>query len=252
MVKRGDDAARAYSQKIDQVYLNYKDTHQNVTIATSEGRCVRDERVRTRYVARVIAAEGEEKETGFFGPGKSLGFEFFDAFSPESVAAEAARQACVLLDADYAPSGTLPVIIDNGFGGVIFHEACGHALEATSVADDASVFCGKLGTRIAALCVSAVDDGTIVNEWGSAAYDDDGLRTQRNVLIQDGILKSYLVDRLGQAKMGLPANGCGRRESYKLRAACRILSSHPDGIPWKNLWQASIGESSAARWAADR
>jgi TldD protein len=155
-----------------------------------------------------------------------MGFEFFDLFSPESIAAEAARIALVMLDAEYAPSGTMPVVIDNGFGGVIFHEACGHALETGSVADDASVFCGKMGEQIADPCVSAVDDGTIPNEWGSAAYDDDGLETRKNLLIKDGVLVSYLVDRLGQAKMGLPALGCGRRESYRFPPTARMSNTY--------------------------
>jgi len=228
LVRRGDAAAREASGEISQVVISYLDRHQKVEMATSEGRIVRDERVRTRYVVEAIAQRGDRKETGYFAPGKSRGFELFDTITPESVAREAARIALVMLDADYAPAGTMPVVIDNGFGGVIFHEACGHALEATSVADDASVFCGKLDQKIAADCVTAIDDGTIPNEWGSAAYDDDALETRRNVLIQDGVLKSYLVDRLGQAKMGTPANGCGRRESYRFAPTSRMSNTYID------------------------
>jgi TldD protein len=226
IVRRADDAARSASGEISQVIVGYGDTHQKVTISTSEGRCVDDERVRTRLMVEAIASRGDKKESGYHAPGKSLGFEFFDTFTPESVAKEAARIALVMLDADNPPAGTMPVVIDNGFGGVIFHEACGHALEATSVADDASVFCGKLGQKIAADCVSAIDDGSIPNEWGSAAYDDDALEPRKNVLIENGILKSYLVDRLGQAKMGIPANGSGRRESYKYAPTSRMSNTY--------------------------
>lgn len=98
----------------------------------------------------------------------------------------------------------MPVVIENGFGGVIFHEACGHSLEATSVGLDSSVFCGKLGQKIAADCVNAVDDGTIPNAWGSLNLDDEGMPAQRNVLIENGVLKGYLVDRLGSRRMGMP------------------------------------------------
>ncbi len=225
LVRRADAAARAHAAVIDQVFVNYWDVRQRVTVAASDGSFMNEDRVRTRFTVRAIAARGDRKEEGYYAPGKSQGFEFFDRFTPEKVAAEAARVACVCLEADHAPSGVMPVVIDNEFGGVIFHEACGHALESSSVADDASVFTGKLGQAIAAPCVNAVDDGTIANEWGSARYDDEGLPTRRNQLIKDGVLTSYLVDRVGQAKMGIPANGCGRRESYKFAPTSRMSNT---------------------------
>ncbi|MCX8058701.1 MAG: TldD/PmbA family protein, partial [Spirochaetes bacterium] len=163
---------------------------------------------------------------GFYAPGKALGFEFFDKYTPENIARESARIATVMLEADYAPKGKLPVVIDNEFGGVIFHEACGHALEATSVADNASVFTGKLGEKIASDCVTAIDDGTIPNEWGSNYYDDEGNRTQKNILIENGYLKSYLVDKLGAIKMKSQPNGCGRRESYKFAPTSRMSNTY--------------------------
>lgn len=230
-VRRGDAAARAKSTEVEQVFINYWDRRQRVTMATSEGVYATDDRVRTRFRVNAIASRGERKESGYYAPGKSRGFEFFDTFTPEAIGAEAARIACVMLDAEHAPSGVMPVVIDNEFGGVIFHEACGHALEATSVADDASVFTGKLGQAIAAPCVNAVDDGSIANEWGSARYDDEANPTRRNQLIKDGILSSYLVDRLGQAKMGIPANGCGRRESYKFAPTSRMSNTYLEAGP---------------------
>ena len=241
-VRRGDAAARAHSREIEQVFVNYWDVQQKVTMATSEGDFARDERVRTRFVVNAIASRGERKESGYYAPGKSLGLEFFDSFSPEKIGTEAARIASVMLDAEHAPSGVMPVVIDNEFGGVIFHEACGHALEATSVADDASVFTGKLGEAIAAPCVSAVDDGSIANEWGSARYDDEARPTRRNQLIKDGVLTSYLVDRLGQAKMGIPANGCGRRESYKYAPTSRMSNTFIEPGQY-SLEQLKIGRA---------
>ncbi len=224
-LRRADAAARAKGAAISQVMANYWEKLQEVWIATSEGAYVNDERNRLRLFATAVATRGELRETGSADAGKSRGFELFDQFSPESIGEEAARIALVALDADYAPTGKLPVIIDSGFGGVIFHEACGHALEATSVADDASVFSGKLGQKIAHEAVTAIDDGTLENEWGSANFDDEARPTQRTVLIENGILTNYLVDRLGQAKMGLAANGCGRRESYQFAPTSRMSNT---------------------------
>ena len=225
LLHRANAAARDASAAIVQVTARYADVKQNVFIASSDGRMVEDQRVRTRFVVSAVAAAGDKKETGFYGPGKSMGYEFFDRLSPEHIASEAARIALVLLDADQAPSGKLPVVINNGFGGVILHEAVGHALEATSVADDASVFTGRLGEKIAAECVTAVDDGTVPNEWGSSNVDDEGTPTCRNVLIKDGVLQCYLVDRLGSIKMNQPVTGNSRRESYGYAPTSRMTNT---------------------------
>jgi len=225
LLRRADAAMRAASPLVVQAQVNYVEKVQKVRIATSEGGFVDDERTRLLVFAASVAARDGVRERGHKGYGKNSGFEMFERRGPEEIGKEAARIALVNLDAGPAPSGSLPVVIDKGFGGVIFHEACGHALEATSVADDASVFSGRLGARIAQDCVSAVDDGTLVGERGSAAFDDEGLPTARNLLIDGGILRSYLVDRVGQAKMGLPANGCSRRESYRFAPTSRMSNT---------------------------
>ena len=138
---------------------------------------------------------------------------------------EAARIALVMVKAKDCPSGKMPVVIDNEFGGVIFHEACGHALEATSVAKNQSVFAGKLGQQIAAPCVSAVDDGTIENAWGSENIDDEGTPQQKRVLIENGILKSYMIDKLNARRMGMEPTGSGRRQSYKFEPTSRMSNT---------------------------
>jgi TldD protein len=225
ILSRADAAARDHSSWIDEVMVRYWDNSQNVTIATSEGRLVNDTRIRTRLAVTAVAVQGDRKETGFFGPGKSLGFELFDRFTPEAVAEEAARIALVSLEAGPAPQGKMPVVMDNGFGGVIFHEACGHALEATAVADNASVFCGKMGQQIASTAVTSIDDGTLLNEWGSQSFDDEGMETQKNVLIEEGILKSYMVDKLGSMKMDHPVTGSARKQSYKYAPTSRMTNT---------------------------
>jgi len=130
--------------------------------------------------------------------------------------------------AGYCKAGSYPVVIDNGFGGVIFHEACGHSLEATSVAKGNSVFSGKLGQKIAADCVTAIDDGTLKNEWGSLNMDDEGTPTRKNILIENGILKSYLIDTLNGKKMGMASTGSSRRQNYRFAPTSRMTNTYID------------------------
>lgn len=131
----------------------------------------------------------------------------------------------VKLFADACPSGEMPVIIGNGFGGVIFHEACGHLLETTSVAKKASVFHDKMGEMIANSAVNAIDDGTLVNEWGSINIDDEGVETQRTQLIKEGQLTGFMVDKMGGLKTGYASTGSGRRESYKYAPTSRMRNT---------------------------
>ena len=137
----------------------------------------------------------------------------------------AAKQAVTMLHAELCPAGTFPVVIDGGFGGVIFHEACGHSLEATSVSKGNSVFCNKLGQKIAADCVSAVDDGTMEGEWGTLHMDDEGTPTRRNLLIENGILKTYMIDRLGGRRMGMAPTGSSRRQDYTYAPTSRMTNT---------------------------
>ena len=146
----------------------------------------------------------------------------------------AAKQAMVNLSADYCKADKLPVAIENGFGGVIFHEACGHSLEATSVGIGMSEMCGKLGQKIANEKITAIDDGTIPNAWGSVNVDDEGNPTQRNVLIENGVLKSYMVDRLGSRRMGMPMTGNSRRQGYTYEPTSRMTNTFIDNGPDKN------------------
>ncbi|MCD6463622.1 MAG: TldD/PmbA family protein [Thermotogae bacterium] len=222
---------------IVQVVVRYWDYVQNVLIANTEGTYVEDERVRTRLMVSAVASKDGVSERGYDGPGAGMGLEFFELVDPKEVGKKAGRMAHKMVNAEFAPAGTMPVIIANGFGGVIFHEACGHALEATSVAKGASVFAGKLGQKIASEVVSAVDDATIPNAWGSANVDDEGTPTQRTVLIENGILKGYLVDKFNSRKMGVPSTGSGRRESYRYPPTSRMSNTfilpgeyHPEEI----------------------
>ena len=225
IMRRGYTAAKEYDSEISQVRVSYSDSKQNILVANSEGIWAEDERVRGRIRIESVASSGTEMQTGSMGPGASKGFEFFEKMDIESYGREASRIAKTILHADYSPSGKMPVIIDNGFGGVIFHEACGHGLEATSVAKGNSVFAGKIGQMIASPVVSAVDDGTIPNEWGTINIDDEGTPSRRNLLIENGILKGYMIDKLNGRRMGMASTGSGRRESYKYAPTSRMTNT---------------------------
>lgn len=224
-VKEAYNIVKNYSSEIVQATVRYLDEDKKIYIANSKGLIANDRRVRTRMAMSAVASNGVENQTGFYGPGASMGFEFFREDDVEGKAKEAARIAVTMLHADACPSGVMPVVIDNGFGGVIFHEACGHSLEATSVAKGHSVFSGKLGERIASDVVTAIDDARIKNSWGSGNIDDEGNITRRNVLIENGILKSYLIDELNGRRMGMESTSSGRRESYKYAPTSRMSNT---------------------------
>lgn len=219
------EEAKNFAPAIEQVRISFWDEDQKVLIVNSEGVFAQDRRVRTRMKIEAVAARGSEKQSGFYGPGAHMGLEFYEKIDIRDYAREAARIAATMIDADFCPSGQFPVIIDNEFGGVIFHEACGHSLEATSVAKKTSVFADKLGQQIASELVTAYDDGTIPNAWGSANIDDEGTPTQRTLLIEKGILKGYLVDKLNGRRMGMPSTGSGRRQSYRYAPTSRMSNT---------------------------
>lgn len=253
---RAANAVLKQYPEVTQGHIGYTDSEQRVWIANSEGLFTSDLRVYSRFFVQAVASDGKENQTGGEAPGAMMGFELFDQrVDPESVAKTAADTAVLMLHAPVCPAGQMPVVIDNGFGGVIFHEACGHSLEATSVATGASEFSGKLGQKIAADCVTAIDDGTIVNEWGSENIDDEGTPTTKLVLIENGILKNYMIDRLNGRRMGMAPTGSARRQGYMFAPTSRmrntyiaagnddndeIISSMGDGLYAKRMGGGSV------------
>lgn len=226
-----DHTARAESPLITQFSGNALGWEQEVSIFNSEGLQASDRRHYNRIMAQAIAMKEGEQSVGYEAPGALMGWEHSQQIDPVELAQTAARQALIKLGAAPCPSGTLPVIMDNGFGGVIFHEACGHLLETTSVAKKASVFHDKMGEQIANLAVSAVDEGLSVNAWGSINIDDEGMPTQRTQLIKDGVLTGFLVDRMGALKTGYARTGSGRRESYKFAPTSRMRNTYIEAGP---------------------
>ncbi len=225
LLVRADAAAKAADPRIVKFVCGMLNVKQEVQISNSTGRLISDIRVRTRMMGDAFAEENGNMQSGGDRPGAAMGLEFYETHTPEAVGQEAAREALVNLSAKDCPSGKMPVIIDNAFGGVIFHEACGHALEASGVSKNQSVFAGKLGQQIAASCVSAVDDGTIPNAWGSENIDDEGNFQQKRQLIKDGILTSYMIDQLNGRRMGAESTGSGRRQSYEYEPTSRMSNT---------------------------
>ena len=226
IMRKANEIARTYDERIRQVGLRYIDEEQQVLIANSEGKFVEDTRVHSRLSIQATATDGVEMQTGFYGPGAHAGFEFIENLNLDHYAGEAARIAVTMLDADECPSGKFPVIIDNEFGGVIFHEACGHGLEATSVAKNNSVFANRIGEKVAPDIVTYIDDGTLPNEWGSLSIDDEGEKTRKNILIENGILKGYLIDKFNARRMNAESTGSSRRESYRFNPTSRMTNTY--------------------------
>ncbi len=225
-LQRADKAARAEGSEISQVIASLSEKVQNVLIANSKGLLVEDQRAYSRFSVSSIAEKDNQRETGSDKMGTLGTGEFFKSLPIEKMAKESARQAKTMLKASFAPAGKMPVLIANAFGGVIFHEACGHGLETTAVAKNASVFCGKMGEKVAGEEVTAIDDGTIPSAYGSLNIDDEGMPTQKTTLIENGILKSYIVDQMGGIKTGYAPTGSGRRESYKYAPTSRMRNTY--------------------------
>ncbi len=227
VIKNAYKSAKDFHSDISKVSVGYLDKEQNILIANTEGLYTEDTRIRTRLMINAIASNENENQTGSQNPGRLMGFEMFEQeVDPEYYAREAAKTAHIMLNAKNCPAGKMPVAIDNGFGGVIFHEACGHSLEATSVAKGNSVFADKLGQQIASSKITAIDDGTMKNHWGSANIDDEGTPTRKNVLIENGILKSYMIDKLNARRMNTEVTGNSRRQSYKYEPTSRMTNTY--------------------------
>ncbi len=225
LLARADAAARAESSSITSVTASYADSRRRILVANSDGLVAGDDQVRTRFMVQCVATGDTGMQTGHEGPGRTIGFELFDQFEPESVARTAARRAVTLLDAVPAPSGRIPVVLKRGAGGVLFHEACGHGLEADLVKKDASVFAGRVGQQVAAPNVTLVDDGTYAREWGTYAIDDEGAPARRNVLIENGVLTDYMWDLVRARKEGRASSGNGRRETYQHLPMVRMTNT---------------------------
>ncbi len=226
LLTRADEAARSVGDAISQVSVSYGDNRRRILVANSDGLFVEDETVRTFFAVSCVATGDTGMQTGRESVGHTIGFELFDMYDIDQLARNAADRALTKLAARPAPSGQMPVVIGSGGGGVLFHEACGHGLEADLVSKGASVFRGRVGQQVASKGVTVVDDGTMVREWGNIAVDDEGNPAQRNVLIEDGILTDYMWDHLRARKEGRRSSGNGRRQSYQNLPMVRMTNTY--------------------------
>ncbi|MEY2426910.1 MAG: TldD protein, partial [Actinomycetota bacterium] len=225
LLTRADAAARDEGGAIKQVTARLADSRRRILVANSDGLLADDDQVKTLFAVQCVATGDTGMQTGYESIGHTIGWELFDRVDVEEHARKVARQALTKLNARPAPSGTMPVVIGRGGGGVLFHEACGHGLEADLVGKGASVFRGRKGQQVASPLVTLVDDGTMGEEWGCFAIDDEGTPAQRNVLIEDGMLTDYMYDFLRSRKEGRQRSGNGRRQSYQHLPMVRMTNT---------------------------
>jgi TldD protein len=225
LLTRADETARSEGGAISQVSVNYADSRRKVLIANSDGLLVTDDQVRSRFFVSCVALGDTGMQTGYQSEAFTVGFEMFDLVDVDEVARKAAGRALVKLSARPAPSGELPIVLAAGSGGILFHEACGHGLEADHIVKDASVYVGQVGTAVASPLVTLVDDGSVARQWGTSAVDDEGRPVQRNVLIHNGELTDYMWDFLRARKEGRASSGNGRRQSYRHLPMVRMTNT---------------------------
>ena len=225
LLRRADVAARGTGSAISQVQAGCGGSRREILIANSEGLLVSDAQARTRFAVSCVAVGDTGLQTGYETAARTVGFELFEEMSVEELAELAGRRALSKLSARPAPSGELPVVLAGGSGGILFHEACGHGLEADHIVKDASVYAGRVGELVASPLVTLVDDGTVLGEWGNFAVDDEGCLPGRNVLIENGILTDYMWDWLRARKEGRKSSGNGRRQSYQHLPMVRMTNT---------------------------
>jgi TldD protein len=226
LARRAEQGARAELPEARQVTAAVIDTFRRILVLNSDGLVSRDEKTYLQAYVEVVGGKGDRTESAFESEGGYTGLEFFDQVTPESIGREAARRVRILLGARPAPAGTMPVVIAAEAGGTMVHEAVGHGLEADLACEGLSVYQGKIGQQVASPLVTVVDDGTMREKRGSFAFDDEGTASQRNVLIENGILKGYMVDRLSAMKFDMMATGNGRRESFRHKPIVRMTNTY--------------------------
>ena len=226
IIKSACSEAKDYSARISQVSGRLQDNDRYILIANSTGLLTDDRQICVRMTVNSVASKDDDTQTGYCGPGAKRGYELFDIYLPRDIGREASREAVLKLDSEYIKAGSYPVVIQKGNGGVLFHEATGHSLEATAVAYNNSEFANKLGQQIASEKLTAIDDGTIPNAWGSVNIDDEGRPAQRNVLIEKGVLKGYMIDQFNSRRMNMAPTGSGRRQTYSYASTSRMTNTY--------------------------
>jgi TldD protein len=215
IIKRADQAAKDYDPRIKMAIIDYNDEIRGRVIANSEGVYLKDELPLLFFIVQVMSDDGKARHMARERLSNHSGFEMFELVTPETVAKNAAREAIAMLAAQDAPAGIMDVVMQNGWGGVLVHEAVGHPLEADNIAKGIGAFTGKLGKKVASDCFTMVDDGTLPNFRGTLNFDDEGTPAKRNVLIENGVLKGFMTDVLSAKQLSMARTGNGRRESFR-------------------------------------
>lgn len=237
IIRRADQAAKDYDKRIRMTSIEYNDEVRSRVIANSEGLYLRDELPLLFFIVQAMSDDGNSRHMARERLSEHAGFEMFERTTPEAVARNAAREAIAMLGADDAPAGMMDVVMQNGWGGVLVHEAVGHPLEADNISRGIGAFTGTLGKKVAADCFTMIDDGTIQNFRGTINFDDEGTEVKRNVLIENGFLRGYMTDILSAKQLSMERTGNGRRESFRYIPIPRMTNtfiakgdSKPDDI----------------------
>lgn len=225
VMQRANETAKAYSPKVQRVSVSYDEETKQIMVANSRGVWAEDTQPLIYFTVHVLARDGEARHRGRHRVSGHMGFELFEQRPPEEVAKEGAREAVAMLEAVPAPAGEMPVVVIQGWGGVLFHEAVGHGLEADAIVKGSSYYKGRLGQRVASDLVTMADDGSIPRLRGTVNIDDEGTPTQRNILIDRGILRRYMTDIVSADALGVKPTGNGRRESYHYYPLVRMTNT---------------------------
>lgn len=228
IIKRADQAAKEYDPRIKMAMVDYYDEVRGRVIANSEGVYLRDELPLLFFIVQAMSDDGKGRHMARERLSNHSGFEMFEQVTPETVARNAAREAVAMLEAQDAPAGIMDVVMQNGWGGVLVHEAVGHPLEADNIAKGIGAFTGKMGQKVASDCFTMVDDGTLPNFRGTINYDDEGTEAKRNVLIENGVLKGFMTDVLSSRQLSMTRTGNGRRESFRYIPIPRMTNTFID------------------------
>jgi len=255
IMKRAHDAALAYDGRIKMASIDYYDEVRGRVIANSEGLYLSDELPIIFFIVQTLGVGAATSHMGRERLSRHSGIEMFDDLKPEDAARTAARESIAMLEAKDAPAGQMDVVMQNGWGGVLVHEAVGHPLEGDNISRETGVFVGRLGQKVASPKFTMVDDGSLPNARGTTNFDDEGTAMKRNVLIQDGTLVKYMTDILSAKQIGMERTGNGRRESFRYIPIVRmtntfiengtdkpadILASTPSGIYVQSLSGGSV------------
>ncbi len=231
ILREMDEVTRQHSPHIVSVQCGYTETRRRVWVYNTEGVWAEDDRAFIEFQGQVAAQKGDVRTSSMTGIGGQIGLEFFDDRDPVGMMPEAADTALLMLDARPAPAGEMPVVINNGWGGVLFHEACGHCMEADFITKGASAYTGLVGEKVGPDFLTAYDDGTIPGRRGTMRFDDEGAPTNRTVLIENGILKEYMWDLTEARRAGRASTGNGRRQSFRDMPMPRMTNTYIDAGP---------------------